>query len=200
MTSPVSDEGLLDLAILVMQQNGYEAVRDTVGDLPIALAEDEDNIVVLASLVSSGDVVLAEPDVSRLLTERLVAATSARKKWDAYVVLLTAQRASDEQSETLAALTNNLRQVRRIVRVGVDPTRAAVARALLPLLPLPTPDFDSRLEDPLAALKALLIRDGLPADVVSDALSAYALEEAESSTPLEEDETEVAEIGESDGD
>lgn len=190
MTTSASDDGLLDLAVLVMQQNGYEVVRAAAGDLPIALAEDEDNVVALASLVSSGDLVMVEPNVSRLLTERLVAATSARKKWDAYVVLLTAQRASDEQSEPIAALTNNLRQVRRIIRVGVDPTLAAVARALRPLLPLPSPEFDSRLEDPLTTLRDLLIRDGLPADVVAEALSAYALEESVPSDFPEDEEEE----------
>ena len=179
-----SDPGLLELARVVLEQEGYKVTTvPSTGD-KVFLAEDENNVVAVAAVISPPQIIDVEPVVSRVLTERLVEAHVPEKRWDGYVVLLCAQPADSELTEALAGLTNNLRQLRRVVRVGVDPTRAGVARALRPLLPLPTPVASGTLTDPLELLRGRLIRDGLDPAAVADVLEAFKID---AGSPLLED-------------
>ncbi len=146
------DAGLLDLARVVLEGARYRVTAALSAEPPVLLAEDENNVVAVTAVLSPEQIVVVEPSVSRVLSERLVQAQVPEKRWDGYVVLLCAQRADTEQSRVLAELANNLRQLRRVIRVGVQPTHAAVARALRPLLPLPTPVLGATLDDPLDAL------------------------------------------------
>jgi hypothetical protein len=171
-----NDPGLLELARVVLEHDSY-----TVTDVPatggtVLLAEDENNVVVVAAVISPPQIIDVEPLVSRVLTERLVEAHVPEKRWDGYVVLLCAQTADSDQTEALAGLANNLRQLRRVVRVGVEPTRAAVSRALRPLLPLPTPVSSGALTDPLELLRGRLLRDGLDPEAVHDVLEDFKID------------------------
>ena len=170
------DAGLLDLARVVLEGARYRVTAALSAEPPVLLAEDENNVVAVTAVLSPEQIVVVEPSVSRVLSERLVQAQVPEKRWDGYVVLLCAQRADTEQSRVLAELANNLRQLRRVIRVGVQPTHAAVARALRPLLPLPTPVLGATLDDPLDALSERLIRDGLPADAVAEVVEAFRID------------------------
>jgi hypothetical protein len=170
------DAGLLDLARVVLEEAYYRVTAALDSEPPVLLAEDENNVVAVTAVLSPGQIVGVEPSVSRVLTERLVEARVPEKRWDGYVVLLCAQRADTEQSRVLAELANNLRQLRRVIRVGVQPTHAAVARALRPLLPLTKPVRGATLGDPLDALIERLIRDGLPAAAVAEVVAAYRID------------------------
>lgn len=183
------DAGLLDLARVVLEEARYRVTAAPSTELPVLLAEDENNVVAVTAVLSPQQIVNLEPVVSRVLTERLVEAQVPEKRWDGYVVLLCAQRADVEQTRVLAELANNLRQLRRVIRVGVQPTRAAVARALRPLLPLPTPELGARLADPLDALTERLVRDGLPASAVTEVIDAFKID---SGAPLLDDESDDA--------
>jgi len=192
-----SDPGLLDLARVVLQQHGYKVATPLAPDT-VLLAEDENNVVAVAAVISPPQIVDVEPIVSRVLTERLVEAHVPEKRWDGYVVLLCAQSADSDQTEALAALANNLRQLRRVVRVGVEPTRAAVARALRPLLPLPTPVSSGTLTDPLELLRGRLIRDGLDPAVVDEVLETFRIDTG--ARLLEDDPSEAAYALDEEGD
>lgn len=176
----LSDESLLELADFVLESAGYAVMRLSTSDMTASIAENDNNIVIVAALVSPEDLVEAEPVVARQLTEKLVARDVGAKKWDAYVVLLSAQRASDDQTESLANLANNLRRVRRVIRVGVEPTRAAVSRALRLLLPLPEPPTERAIADPLELMRERLLIDGVDPNVVQTALEVFRLEQQNS--------------------
>ena len=176
MTELGNDDSLLELAGVALKQAGYTVVPADAGDLRVLLGEDEHNVVVITALISPDQIVAAESHASRALTQRLVAADLPQKKWDAYVVLLCAQSADDDQTEALTELASNLRHLRRIVRVGVEATLADVARALRPLLPLPVPAVKQRLADPVIALQGMLLRDGLDDAVVQDLMDAFRLQ------------------------
>lgn len=168
------DSGLLELSDAVLSQNGFTTLRVET-ELQLLLAEDTDSFVAVAALVAADDMVDAEPLVSRALTQRAVARNLGTKSWDLYTVLLCAQKPDDGHVESLAELSNNLRHVRRLVRVGVDPTLAGLARALRPLMPLPAPHLESGLVDPMASLRTRLVSDGLAEELVSRAFQQYAL-------------------------
>lgn len=173
---PKSDEGLLALARVVMEQAEYTVATAQHDGVTILIAEDDNNAVVVAATVSAAEILEVEPVVGRVLTEQLIGAHLPQKKWDGYVVLLCAQAAGDDLSAALSELANNLRQLRRIIRVGVQPTVAGVARALRPLLPLPEPDLDTRLSDPLTRLEGLLLRDGVDTVAIQEVLEEFKLE------------------------
>ncbi|WP_332642191.1 hypothetical protein [Aeromicrobium sp.] len=136
--------------------------------------ENDDNVAVIAAPVTLEQLFEAEPSVSRLLSEQLVAGPPSRKRWDAFVILLCAQNSTPDHAEAISDLVNNLRFARRLVRVGVEPTKAALSRSLRPLLPPPTATTN-QLEQPLHQLERLLVRDGLDPVAVEDAIRDFEL-------------------------
>lgn len=168
----LTDFGLLDLAETVLAGAGYEIQRSRVGLESVLLVENDENVALIAAPVTLDHLFEMEPEVSRVLSERLVAGPPNRKRWDAFVVFLCAQSASSEQTEPISDLVNNLRFARRLVRIAVEPTKAAVSRSLRPLLPLPAASI-SQLEDPLRELQRTLVRDGLDPALVETALQDF---------------------------
>lgn len=167
------DTELLELAEVVLHQSGYEVVRQSFDGAAYLLGEDPDNVVVLAAVVAVDDVFAAEPALTRVLSTRLAAAPAESKKWDGYVVVITGARPEDAIADVLSSITHNLHQVRRIIRVGVDATTAAVARSLRAILPMSEALGEERLLDPLTALVQRLVRDGLAVDEVDTAIAAF---------------------------
>ncbi|WP_162602361.1 hypothetical protein [Nocardioides daejeonensis] len=173
--APTADLGLLELAELVLTESGYSVFYDTVDGEAVLLAENQDNIAAVAAPVAIDGLIDVHPSVSRLLSTRVAEAGPASKRWDTFAVLLCAQGAAREQTEALANITNNLRQVRRLVRVEVEPTKAALSRALRPLLPLPEPPHYGALREPLKELENLLRADGIEQDLITSVLTDFAL-------------------------
>ena len=173
--SPRTDVGLLELAELVLRAAGYQVFFDDVDHEPILLAENRDNVAVIAAPVAIDGLIDSDPAVSRLLNGRLDHVQPGSKRWDAFAVFLCAQCAGQDQTEALSEISNNLRQVRRLVRVEVEPTKAAVSRALRPLLPLPESPHSGVLKDPLKELEALLIADGIDRDVLDSVLTDFLI-------------------------
>ena len=168
-----SDDELLAIADTVLTLDGYFTLPASVANVPVLFAEDQDNVLVVAALITTQDVLQAEPDISKALTARLGSVDPGPKRWDGYVVLLTAQQSQDDAVEDLFHLTYNLHQIRRIVRVGVTPTIAGVERALRALLRLPEATGGGVIADPLGAMQSRLIADGLDSDVVGEAMTAF---------------------------
>jgi hypothetical protein len=192
-----TDAELLDLLVITLERGGYQVQPTTAGDLPVLMAENADNVVAAAATVTVTDLVRAEPLLSRLLVARLGGANPDAKRWDGYVLLVTAQQADMTTSEALFGVTYNLRQVRRLPKTGVEPTLAGVARALRGLLPLTPPADVETVLDPLSALRERLMTDGVDPMAVQDAIarlmavapSAYAVFEENDGSTDEVDET-----------
>lgn len=171
-----TDDSLLELAEVVLRKANFRLQYDRIGgDEPVLLVENSDAVAAVAAFLSVRDLIEAESDVSRAVSRRVASAPASPKRWDAYVVLLTSARSAAQYSEELALLTQNLRHVRRIVRVGVDPTRAGLTRALRPLLPLAAINESRWDEDPLGSMRRLLERDGFEAREIEKALDDFQL-------------------------
>lgn len=170
-----ADTGLLELAELVLRDAGYHVTSDRAEGAPVLLAENRDNVAVVTAQVAIDGLIESDPGLSRLLNARLDQVAPGSKRWDAFAVLLCAQGAGQEQTEALSEISYNLRQVRRLVRVEVEPTKAAVSRALRPLLPLPESPHSGALKDPMKELQALLLADGIDPDVLTSVITDFAI-------------------------
>ena len=169
----IVDTELLDLARVVLEQGGYVVMQNSIDGTQYLIAEDPDNVIVLGAVIDVGDALVIEPALSRTIVDRLAESSPETKKWDGYVVVLSSTRSDSETTEALFSLTYNLSQVRRIVRVGVEATKAAVSRSLSPVLPLHQSQNDVVLGDPLESLEQRLIADGLAADQVNQAIASF---------------------------
>ncbi|MCU1439598.1 MAG: hypothetical protein JWP85_595 [Rhodoglobus sp.] len=166
-----SDEELVDLAELTLTAAGYSVKPTLLDNLTILVAQNRLNLLVVAATVSVEALLISEASLSRLISERLDADPSTR--WDGYLILMTTQAAETRQSTALFGITYNLRQVRRIVRVGVEPTRSGVAQALRPVLPLSQTFFETATIDPLDLLAKRLVQDGLEVPLVDESISRF---------------------------
>lgn len=175
-----TDDPLLELAEVVLRDADF-TLRYARSDEqePILLAENSDAVAAVGAFVSVENLVAAEGRVSRALSRHLAGANASSKRWDGYVVLLTSARPEANYSEELSLLTQNLRHVRRIVRVGVHPTRAGLARALRPLLPLSNATGAALIREPLDAVTEALKRDGFARSEIEVAIEAFRLGRAE---------------------
>jgi hypothetical protein len=177
MTPPPHDElidgELIELAEVVLRQADYAVERGTDDSVAYLLAEDQDNVITVTAVLTADDAQTVEPVLTRVLVDRLSDRSVESKKWDGYVIILTSTRPDDDTTEALFSLTYNLNQVRRLIRVGIEPTTAAVARGLRAVLPLSQTPVDAISTEPLAALQARLIADGLDASQVEQALLGF---------------------------
>ena len=200
LTPSAADTELLELGQLVLKEAGYTAALASINGLPYLLAEDRDNVVVLAAVLGIDDIFAIEPALSRVLVDRLAGGTSDSKKWDGYVVVLTGRRPDDATTDALFSLTYNLRQVRRLIRVGVEATNAGVARSLQPVLPLRQVAGEAALGDPLAALEHRIIADGLDEKEVARAISTFRTQANVLDSPGIRDSNTTVADGDSDRD
>jgi hypothetical protein len=167
------DSEILELLLVVLNDVGYETETVAADNVPLVLAENLDNVVAATAMTTVADLIRVEPMLSRLLVDRLGGARADGKRWDGYVILLTTQPANLEKSETLFGVTYNLRHVRRIVRIGIEPTVAGIARALRPVLPLVHSASADSAFDPLVTLAQRLMTDGVDPESVQRAVARF---------------------------
>ena len=185
-----TSHGLLDLELLELASNvlfdvGYKVARFTSDGFELLLAEDPDSVVALTTVVSAAAVLDAEPAMTQYISARFAEVSSSPKRWDGYSMVLTSSGISAEFAEPIFALTYNLSQVRRIVRVNVEATKAGMRRALRPLLPLSVSADPLELTDPITSLQNRLITDGVPADEVSRAMSEFRAQHGDNEAPTQ---------------
>lgn len=181
-----TDDALLELAEVVLRNAGFNLRYGQTDDQePILLIENSDAVAAIGAFVTVPDLLEAESGVSRALSTNIAAAPPSAKRWDGYVVLLTSSRGGADRAEELSLLTQNLRHVRRIVRVAVDPTRAGIARALRPLLPLSSSSEVRWIADPLDAIARLLERDGFTPGEIQREVETFRLTRKEESSTEE---------------
>ncbi len=169
---PVDPEGM-ELMQHVLSNAGYSTRTDGTQEPLSLVAENADNFVVAIATPTVADLVRAEPVVTARLVELLIAGGASNKKWDGYAVLLTNQPAQQELTELLFGLTYNLRQVRRLIKVGVEPTLAGFARALRPVLPMGNEARAEMARDPLTALEETMVTAGADPGLVGHTFADF---------------------------
>lgn len=181
------DTELLQLSQFVLEDAGYRVFQTVSDGYPHLLAEDQDNIVALGTVLRVEDLFIVEPLISQTFGVRLSTNSMTSKKWDCYAIILSGTKAEPGLTEALFELAYDLSQVRKIVRVGVEATTAAVTRSLSAVLPLPEIKNLSVLSTgPLEALISRLVADGLSPDQTQDALQSF---QSQSGTPISDTES-----------
>lgn len=180
------DDKLFELLGMTLTDAGYAIEPTSADGIPAILAENPDNVVLATATLTVRDLVVAEAALSQALVGRVSEAPTGSKRWDGYVAVLTSQAAEAEASDTLFALTYNLRHLRRLVKVGVEPTIAAVRRAMRTLMPLGADTSVPSLGiSPIDRLVDRLLKDGIEEEVIQRALARFKVTGFESM--IEED-------------
>jgi hypothetical protein len=175
MSNPFSSNILLQDAEALLKEAGFSTSRSELagGELPSLVAEDKFFVVAVVAAATLDDARRGEPSAVSGLLQRLAVAEAGAKRWDAYVVLLTAEPIeTPEQTRDVVDLQYNTRGVRRIVATGVS-DRDSVAVALRPFLPLPETSAGG-LGNALDELVDQLILNGVPADAAPRYVAAFA--------------------------
>ena len=117
-----TDEDLFALARKVLSDAGFAQKEVKLQDVAVLLAENAYCIVALAATPTVDDLIAAEPQVEALLHTSVERVGIGPKLWDAYVVLLTQERPSDQRGglRPLFNINYDTRGFRRMARVGVD--------------------------------------------------------------------------------
>ena len=170
-----TDEDLLTLARSVLSEAGFTQKEVKLQDTAVLLAENEYCIVALAATPTMDDLVAAEPHVEAFLQKGVEGADIGPKLWDAYVVLLTQERPSEQGSGVRKLFTINYdtHGFRRMARVGIEATIEGVRAALTPFVEPVRLEDRELITAPLAALSAELIRRGIDESVATRAVEIY---------------------------
>ncbi len=172
---PVVDRTLLRLIEEVLRAEDYEVVTETIGgvSLPIVLAENNYFMAAATAGATVSDLALAEPHLVNRLRE--VSPQAGPKRWDAYALLLTQQKATNDdfESSRLFELAYDTSSARRIVQAGVNPDRSAVRRAIVPFIEPPRLVVDDLVMDPLTQLRVELVQHGQSEELVGRAIDLY---------------------------
>ena len=170
-----TDEDLFALARNVLAEAGFAQEEVKLQDAAVLLAENAYSIIALAATPTMDDLVAAEPHMEGLLHKSIEGADVGPKLWDAYVVLLTQERPS-EQGSGLGPLFNinyDTHGFRRIARAGVEPTIRGVRYALTPFVKLVSLEDVGLATPPLVALSAALISHGVDESVATRSVAIY---------------------------
>lgn len=186
-----SDLDLLGLARIALESAQFHTSIVDIGGHQLLIADGKSTAVVTATAARVDQLLDIEPVAIQPLVERLGPRSVPDRRRDGYLFLLTTQPADASQAEELFSLTYNLRHVRRLVRVGVEPTAAGVARALRPVLPLMTRVSNFDVLNPIVELEHRLIEDGLDPRIVRDAVGRFRSSDAVGHVSEAEDEVEA---------
>ncbi len=172
--SVTGDRDLQALAKAVLLEQGY-SIEDISSDFPVLLAENPYFLVAVVATSTITQLLVAEPVVEALVTERVDAAEVGAKRWDAYVVLLTQERSPESSRTTrdLFSINYDTRNVRRIAHSGVDATLASVRIALGPFVAPIELDDPELTADALGFLLEALAARGVERELAGRALSAF---------------------------
>lgn len=168
-----SDLDLVGLARIALDAAQFRTSIVDVDGHQLLVADGTSTAVVVATTARVDQLLDIEPIAIRPLVERLGLRSVPDRRRDGYLFLLSTQPADASQAAALFGLTYNLRHVRRLVRVGVEPTAAGVARALRPVLPLLTRISTFEAMNPIVELEHRLIEDGLDPRIVRDAIDRF---------------------------
>jgi hypothetical protein len=169
------DNGYLGIARSILRENGFATATDVSDDgRVVLLAENAYFVLAVAGAESFTDLASREAYASDLLTKRVSGSRASGKRWDAYVVLMASEQGdNDTNAVELMRMNYNTSDVRRVARMGVEPTPDGVRGVLRAFLPLAAPAVDSTTADPLFALEAQLPRFGVDGTYAARVIAAY---------------------------
>lgn len=159
-----SDADLAAIAKEVLAGEGF--AHEAVEESGILLAENRYFILALAATPTIQELLSAEPIVENAVGERMKAANVGPKLWDAYVVLLTQERPSEEGSASLPlfGINYDTQGFRRIARAGVEPTIRGVRNALTPFVQPVRLEEAGLASDPFDSMVGALVRHGIDSE------------------------------------
>jgi hypothetical protein len=175
---PTLLDPLLQIAAALLDKAEFATAKLelSVGGHELLLAENPYFIVAVAVSPSISGLRAIDDVASVELARRVAAADIGPKQWDAYLVLLTTQRAATSADDvaSLAALAHDTRAVRRLVLTDVQPGTDSLARALRPFLPLRSaPSSSEATADSLSLLREELVTQGLDPTSIGTALRLF---------------------------
>lgn len=179
MTAPAFSSQVLALAAEILTQEHFTIRRHqltlfdgTVESDPAAkyaeaeeevlLAEDAYFVLAAAATPSLARLRFVEPFLSSYLASRMAERSVGDKVWDGYVVLLTDERFSDlDSTSSIYQMLYDTSYVRRMVSLGVRPTKSSLRNALRPFLSLRRVEVCEVLGDVLHDLAEALATEGV---------------------------------------
>lgn len=163
---------LLAPAALVLRRHDFRTRPVPSHDTePMLVAESPLFLVGIVEFAGSSDLPSIEASASTQMADYV--ADAGAKRWDTYLVLLSAAPATERAwSEDVTDILYNTRYLRRIVRWSVAPTESSLATALRPFLPLPLPSTAGPI-DPIELLVEELPGHGVDAERVATGIAQW---------------------------
>jgi hypothetical protein len=153
---------------------GSDGIPDADAADEVLLAEDPYFVLAAVATPSVARLRLVEPFLSSYLASRMAERPVGDKVWDGYVVLLTEERFSDlEATSSVFDLLYDTSYVRRMVSLGVRPTKSSLRDALRPFLALQRVEVREVLGDVLHDLADALATEGVERSVASQAVENF---------------------------
>ncbi len=171
---PLADGDLISLAESILTDQGY-FVEKLDSPLGLLLAENAYFIVAVVAFHTLQDLRAAQGPAEAALAERLETASIGPKKWDAYLVLLTQERAPEDDLTTreLYAINYDTTRLRRIAHTGVSLTSESVSNALAPFVAPLERNAAVIHEGPFARLLTALEARGVDRALANRAIAAF---------------------------
>ncbi len=178
MTDSTFSDDLLELSRVVLEDEGYAVDRfdmAATGSQELLVAENPYFVLAAASAPTIDGLGELEAIGSAKVVKAADEADLGSKRWDVYLILMTSQGASDDRAiaADLVSINYNTHQIRRLARVGVQPTLADVRIALTPFLPIPEPTRLQSDVDVLEDLRLALVTAGVASEVAGRAIAAF---------------------------
>ena len=176
-----ADRALLDLARDVFAEQNYSIEELEAEGVKFLLAENAYFLVGVVATPTIAQLLVAEATVEAAITNQMARSDIGAKRWDAYLIMLTQERAleSPEVTRGLFEINYDTSRLRRIAHANVRPTERAVRSTLSPFV---TP---SEVEDPLITENPLqVIIEVLEANGVDRQLAQRAVDAFEQGVPL----------------
>lgn len=175
------DEDLIFLAQDVLSNAGYHVKK--IPGTAVLLAENKYSILGLTATATVRDIETAESVLVEIIQDsiRNLRVELGPKSWEMYLVLLTREELGEQDSivRTISEIRYDMRQFRRVVRVGVSATERDVRRALVSFLDFPELGDGELAEDPLALLSSALVEHGITKEKADRAVGIYRTRERE---------------------
>jgi len=169
-----SDRELLSLATSVLEGELFR-VESLDSNPTVLLAENQYFFVAVVATSTIEQLLIAESLVEAIVGEYLEAADPGPKRWDAYLVLLTQERAPEDDATTrqLFSINYDTSRMRRLARSGVELTLRAVRDSLNPFVsPILLENLAVSM-DPLDAMVDELTNRGIDRDVAEKSVVAF---------------------------
>lgn len=169
-----SNSMLIAGSAVILQSLGYWTEPVALPDnRTLLLAENDYFALGLTEFGDGRDLPYAEASASAGLVDRLLDAKDGAKRWDLYLVLMTAaSQSGDDMPESVTSIVYNTRYLRRIVRWDLTPETHVLTRALQAFLPLPTPPR-GRVAAPIDLLASNLPQFGVSPDAADLAVRQW---------------------------